>query len=76
MADKKEIKEMADKLDKAKALAILRTIIEPMNPGTQKDALQCLAEWVEHNTHESAADMTREQRQEIINGYLLKIRDV
>jgi hypothetical protein len=51
-------------IDKEKALAIIRTITEAVKPGTQKDALQSVSEWIQGNhSFEDVSKMTPEQRE-------------
>jgi hypothetical protein len=67
---------MAEKkgMDKEKALAILRTIIGPMEPGTRKDALQSVYEFVTDAVRDHVTDLTPEQREARINELLKKRR--
>ena len=67
MADDKHI-------DRDKALAIIRTITEAMKPGTQKDALQSVSEWIE-SIHDDVTKMTREEREAKIIELLTSMRN-
>ena len=63
--------------DRDMAMAILRTIAEGMKPGTQKDALGSVSEWLRGNTMlEDVTRMTPEQRQARITELLTKERDL
>jgi len=60
------------KMNKKKALAILRTIIGPMEPGTKKDALQSVYEFIADAVREHVSNLTPEQREARINELLEK----
>ena len=63
--------------DRNMALAILRTIAEGMKSGTQKAALESVAEWLRGNTVlEDITRMTPAERQARINEILTKERDL
>jgi hypothetical protein len=48
--------------DRDMAMAILRTIAEGMKPGTQKDALGSVAEWIRERDFGNIPDTPEERR--------------
>jgi hypothetical protein len=67
MANEKQI-------DKEKALAVIHTITEVMKPGTQKDALLSVSEWIE-GFHDDITKMTHEESEARIQELLTSMRN-
>ena len=62
-------------MDKNKALAIIEAITGVMKPGTQKDALESVAEYIQMVDHSDILKMTREEREARILELLTEERD-
>ena len=62
--------------DKDMALAILRTIIEPMKPGTQKTVLESVAEYIQRIDHSDIHKLTPEERAARITEIMTNARNL
>lgn len=62
--------------DKDMALAILRTITEPLKAGTQRTALESVAEYIQRIDHSDIHKMTREERDARITELLTNARNL
>jgi len=50
--------------DRDMAMAIIMTITAGMKAGTQRAALESVAEWIRSNTHDDVSKLTPEQRRD------------
>ena len=62
-------------LDKNKALAILRTIAEPLKAGTKKTALESVAEYIQRFDQSDIYKMTPDERDARIKELMTKARN-